>query len=130
MDKQPPWDIRERAFQFSCDIVRFCRKLSKDPSCWRIANQLLDAGTSVGANAEEAKSAYSRREFTHKNAIALKEARESKFWLRLIIACELTSDPDAHRLMKESGELVGILTGTVRSSRLRSVGPDARQAEH
>ncbi|MBI3400040.1 MAG: four helix bundle protein [Acidobacteria bacterium] len=53
MDKQPPWDIRERSFQFSCDIVRFCRKLSKDPSCWRIANQLLGAGTSVGASRAE-----------------------------------------------------------------------------
>jgi four helix bundle protein len=116
MDERPPWDIRERSFKFSCDIVRFCRTLSKDPSCWRIANQLLDAGTSVGANAEEATSAYSRREFAHKNAIALKEARESKFWLRLIIACELTADPEAHRLLREAGELVGTFNGTVRSS--------------
>jgi four helix bundle protein len=131
MDKQPPWDIRERSFQFSCDIVRFCRKLSKDPSCWRIANQLLDAGTSVGANAEEAKSAYSRREFAHKNAIALKEARESRFWLRLIIACELSSEPEAHRLMEEAGELVGIFTGTVRSSRsLSAKASDARPTRY
>lgn len=122
MDERPPWDIREHTFKFSCDIVRYCRKLSKDPSCSRIANQLLDAGTSVGANTAESKSANSRREFAHKNAIALKEARESKFWLRLIIACELTSDPDTRRLLQEAGELVGILTATVRSSRSPSDG--------
>jgi len=93
-------------------------------------HQLLDAGTSVGANAQEAKSAYSRREFAHKNAIALKEARESRFWLRLIIACELTSDPDTHRLLKEAGELVGIFTGTVRTSRSPSAnGADRRRPE-
>ena len=117
MEDRPPWDIRERAFQFACDIVRFCQKLVKEPGCRGIADQLLDAGTSVGANSEEAKSAYSRREFAAKNCIALKEARESAFWLQLIIACDLTVDPEARRLLREAGELDGILTGTVRSVR-------------
>ena len=118
MDDQPPWDIRERAFRFACDIVRFCRNFGKKPGCRHIADQPFDAGTSVGANSEEAKSAYSRREFAVKNCIALKEARESAFWLRLIITCDLTEDPEARRLLKEAGELVGIFTGTVRSARV------------
>jgi four helix bundle protein len=117
MANDPPWDIRERRFQFACDVVNFSRKLSEDPSCRHVANQLLDAGTSVGANSAEAKSAYSRREFALKNSIALKEARESAFWLRLILACNLTTDPVAERLLKEAGELTGILTATVRSTR-------------
>jgi four helix bundle protein len=112
-----PWDIRDRSFQFACNIVRFCRDLARDPSCRRIANQLLDSGTSVGANTWEAKSAYSRAEFAYKNGLALKEARESVFWLRVIIACELTRDSEAHVLLKEAGELVGIFNGIVRSSR-------------
>ena len=118
MDSRPPWDIRERAFRFACDIVQFCRRFAKDPTCRHVANQLLNAGTSVAANSEEAKSAYSRREFAVKNCIALKEARESAFWLRLIVACDLTVDPEARRLLKEAGELVGIFTGTVRSARV------------
>lgn len=118
LDQQPPWDIRERTFKFACDIVKFCRKFSNQQGCRRIADQLLDAGTSVGANSEEAKSAYSRREFAVKNCIALKESRESAFWLQLIIACELTSDSEAQRLHREAGELIGIFTATVRSSRL------------
>jgi four helix bundle protein len=117
MDGQPPWDIRERAFDFACEIVRFSRKLAQDPTCRHIAHQLIDAGTSVGANTAEAKSAYSRREFAAKNSIALKEARESAFWLRLIVACNLSTDPVAERLLKEAGELTGILTATVRSAR-------------
>ena len=87
------------------------------PSCRHVANQLLDAGTSVGANAAEAKSAHSRREFAAKNSIALKEARESTFWLRLILECGLAPDAEADRLLKEAGELTGILTATVRSAR-------------
>jgi four helix bundle protein len=117
MAKTPPWDIRERTFKFACDIVRFCRTLSKDPTCRQIASQLHDAGTSVGAHCEEAKSAYSRREFALKNCICLKESRECSFWLRLTIACELTGDPEAQRLLKEAGELIGIFTATVRSAK-------------
>jgi four helix bundle protein len=117
MAEHPIWDIRERTFQFACDVVNFCRKLSADPSCRHVANQLLDAGTSVGANAAEAKSAYSRKEFALKNSIALKEARESTFWLRLIKECGLLRDAEADRLLKEAGELTGILTATVRSTR-------------
>ena len=117
MDDRLPWDIRERAFRFACDVVRFCLAFGRKPGCRHIADQLLDAGTSVGANSGEAKSAYSRREFAVKNCIALKEARESAFWRRVIIACDLTSGPEAHRLLKEAGELIGIFTATVRAAR-------------
>ena len=109
MNAEKPWDIRERTFLFACDIVMFYRNLTKDPTCRHIANQLLDAGTSVGANSHEAKSAYSRREFAAKNSIALKEAREATFWLRLIVSCDLSADANVPRLLKEAGELTGIL---------------------
>lgn len=102
MPANPPWDIRERSFQFACDVVRFCLKLGQKPGCRAIADQLLRAGTGVGASTEEAKSAYSRRE------LALKEAREARFWLRLILECSLTEQNNkATDLLKESGEMVG-----------------------
>jgi four helix bundle protein len=88
MPQYLPQDIRERTFQFACAIVRFCNKLSTAPGAARqIAYQLLNAGTSVDANVEEAKAAYSKREFISKNSIALKEARETLFWLRVIASC-------------------------------------------
>ena len=82
-------DIRERAFQFAVRVVNLCKYLEKNSEVSRnVISQLLRAGTSVGANLEEAKAGQSTADFIHKNAIALKEARESNYWLRLIIATE------------------------------------------
>jgi four helix bundle protein len=78
---------------------------------------LLDAGTSVGANAEEAKAAYSRRDFASKNSIVLREARESRYWLRLIAAQNLAPADLLGPLLDESNELIAIYTATVKRAR-------------
>ena len=88
-----PVDIRERAFEFAVRVVKLCKYLEKNSGASRnVISQLLDAATSVGANLEEAKAAQSTADFIHKNAIALKEARESNYWLRLILATESFKD--------------------------------------
>ena len=88
-----PVDIRERAFEFAVRVVKLCKYLEKHSGASRnVISQLLDAATSVGANLEEAKAAQSTADFIHKNAIALKEARESNYWLRLILATESFKD--------------------------------------
>ncbi len=118
MATNKPRDLGERTFQFACDVVRFSRKLSIEPGVVRqIAWQLADAGTSVAANYEEAKGSYSRREFAAKNAIVLKEAREARLWLRVILACGLASDAVARPLYNEANELVGIFITSVRRLR-------------
>jgi len=79
-------DIRERTFAFAVRIVKLCRFLENNSDVSRtLIGQLLDAGTSVGANLEEAFAGQSRADFIHKNSISLKEARESNYWLRLIL---------------------------------------------
>jgi four helix bundle protein len=104
---------------FACDIVNFCREFAKDTGAPRnVVEQLLKAGTSIGANTEEARGAYSRREFASKNAIVLRECRETRYWLRLILATNLASPDRIRALLQESNELVGIFTATVRSARL------------
>jgi len=114
-----PRDLCERTFLFAADIVRFCRELAKEPGAPRqIAEQLLKAGTSIGANTEEARGAYSRKEFASKNSIVVRECREARFWLRLILATNLASLDRVDPLLRESGELVGIFTATVRRARL------------
>jgi four helix bundle protein len=121
MTTKPPYDLSERTFQFACNIVRFCRKLSAEPGVVRqIAWQLSASGTSVAANYEEAKGAYSRRDFAAKNSIVLKEARESRLWLRLIVACDLARADEAKPLYDEANQLVGIFTAGMR--KLRSPG--------
>ena len=113
-----PRDLCDRTFQFSCDIVAFCLVLSRTPGAHRqIAGQLLRAGTSVGANAEEAKAAYSRREFAFKNGILLREARESHFWLRICAANKLTPAEKVAPLLDEANQLLAIYTVTVRRAK-------------
>jgi len=118
MPNSKPRDLCDRTFLFACDIVAFCLALSQRPGAHRqIAGQLLRAGTSVGANAEEARAAYSRREFACKNSVVLREARESRFWLRLIAATRLVPTPSVEPLLAEVNELVGIYTATVKKAK-------------
>jgi len=91
--QEKAFDIRERAFQFAVRIVKLCKYLETSSDVSRnVISQLLSAGTSVGANLEEAKAGQSTADFIHKNAIALKDARESNYWLRLILATENVKD--------------------------------------
>src|SRR5436305_895185 len=85
MPDNTPRDLGERTFKFACDVVNYCRQLSKEPGVVRnIAWQLADAATSAAANYQEAKAAYSRKEFALKNSVSSKELRESDLWLRVI----------------------------------------------
>jgi len=71
-------DFRERAFRFTCKLFDYCEDLARTPGpSRRVANQLFDAGSSIGANLAESKAAYTRRELASKNAISLKESGES-----------------------------------------------------
>ena len=104
---RPPEDLTERTFRFVCDVYDFCETLARNPGLpRRIAYQLFDAAGSVGANREEAKASYSRREFTAKNAISLKECRESKYWLRIAQAKSLGNSGQREKLLRESDQLV------------------------
>jgi len=115
MSAEPQRDLRQRTFEFSCAIVRFCRELSKEPGVARqIAWQLAAAATSAGSNLEEAKAAYSRREFAAKNSISLKEMRETLYWLRIILRCNLAAAEAVQPLLSEANELTSMLTSGMR----------------
>ncbi len=75
----------------------------------------LRSGTSVGANVEEASAGYSRADFAAKMAIASKEARESRYWLRLIVDSGIASREQTAPLLSEAEALVNILTAIVKS---------------
>ncbi len=86
--------IEDRAYKFALRIIRLVKALPKDDASRMIGRQVLRAGTSIGANAEEAVGAASKRDFANKMAIAQKEARETHYWLRLIRDAEMVK-PDA-----------------------------------
>jgi|WetSurMetagenome_2_1015567.scaffolds.fasta_scaffold132689_2 four helix bundle protein len=109
-----PWDTGERTFRFALDIVRFCHALDARPGVARaLGRQLLRAGTSIGANVEEAHAGQSRADFVSKQAIALKEARETVYWLRLVAAAGLAPDDGCGGLIREARELANILGAIV-----------------
>ena len=97
--KERGHDIYLRVFAFACSIVRLHRTMMKRGGADRIvANQLLRAGTSVGANLEEARGGQSRADFLAKARISLKEAREAHYWLHLAEATEMVRSPKFIRL--------------------------------
>lgn len=86
-------DIRVRTFEFAVRIIKLCHETDKKAGVSRnVSRQLLNAGTSVVANAEEAQAAQSKPDFISKNSMALKEAGETHYWLRLLIAAEIMSE--------------------------------------
>jgi four helix bundle protein len=114
--REVPYDIRERTFQFAVRVIRAVRCLPDDTATRVVAYQLVKAATSVGANVEEADGAESKRDFVHKMSIARKEARESRYWIRVVRASILDSDV-WNSLQQESEELARILSAIINSAR-------------
>ena len=76
--------LRQRIYRFVVEVVNLVKELPNTLIGNRIGGQLLDAGTSIGANFEEAIAAFSKADFTYKLATAKKEAYETHYWLRVI----------------------------------------------
>jgi four helix bundle protein len=106
---------RELAFSFALAIVKLSRQLESQKN-YVLARQILRAGTSIGANIEEATAAYSRKDFLHKMSIASKEARETNYWLRLIDQAGILPSVDLSPHMDDSLELIRLLTAIVKTT--------------
>lgn len=112
-------DITKRSFDFALRVIKLCQFLNKKYALESniLAKQLLRSGTSIGANVEEAQAGQSRSDFIHKMAIALKEARETNYWLRLLEASEILTKERLADLIKESEEIMKIIGAIVVSSK-------------
>jgi four helix bundle protein len=118
-------DLRERAFRFTCKLFDYCEEVARTPGpARRLANQLFDAGSSIGANLAESHGAYSRRDLAAKTAISLKESKEAKYWLRVAAAKSLGSKVLRDWLLCESDEFVAMLTVSVRRLQAPPDHPD------
>jgi four helix bundle protein len=110
-------DLKERSFEFAKRIILLCQKLEQSPGVPRtISNQLLKSGTSVGANIEEAHGSQSKADFTAKMYISCKEARETNYWLRLLVETKMISEKQLADLLDESNQLIAILTSIVKKT--------------
>jgi four helix bundle protein len=111
-------DIEGRTYAFALRVVQLDQVVGRRTGAARvIGNQLLRSGTSVGANVEEAHAAQSRPDFVSKMSIALKEARESRYWLRLLSDSQLVPADRIAPLLTEATEIMRILGAIVATCR-------------
>ena len=102
-------DISERLVDFSVRIIRVVKALNQDFVSQHMAKQLLRSGTSAGANYEEARGSESSADFIHKMRLALKELRETLYWLRLIGRAEMLTEAKLKDITAEAYELANII---------------------
>jgi four helix bundle protein len=106
--------IQMKTFDFALKIVELCKTLQKSKE-YMASKQLFRSGTSIGANVEEALAAQSRKDFISKMSIALKEARETHYWLRLFQESQMVEGNYKVRI-DEIREIIRILTSIVKTT--------------
>jgi len=119
MTKGKKYDLEERTAKFGEDIIKFANKVPKTPITIPLVEQLIKAGTSVGANYCEADDAESKRDFQHKIGICKKESRESKHWLRMIAIAVPEIKEEARKLWREAKELNLIFNSIAKKLKIK-----------
>ena len=109
--------IVRKSFEFAVKIVKRAMELKRNSHNYELASQVLRSGASVGANIAEAQSGQSKRDFISKMQIALKEANETEYWLRLLMATEVIPKEVAQPLIADVKELIRILVAILKNSK-------------
>ncbi|GAB3536380.1 four helix bundle protein [Pontibacter brevis] len=109
--------VAQKSFQFAIRIVKLYMYLKNQRQEFILAKQLVRSGTSIGANTEEAVAAQSKADFIHKLQIALKEARETNYWLRLLHAAELIETTAFESIQGDCIELQKMLSSIILTSK-------------
>lgn len=104
--------IRVKSFNFACEIVQFTDRL-KENKDFELASQLLKSGTSIGANTREAQRGVSTKDFKNKFGIALKEADETMYWLKIL---EATGRDIPNEMKNKCEGLIRILVAIIKNS--------------
>lgn len=103
-----------KSFDFALQIIVLYKSMNEQHE-YILSKQLLRSGTSIGANVEEATAAISKKYFANKMSISSKEARETKYWLRLIQHSQIV-EVDVTELLKQIEELIRILASIVKTA--------------
>lgn len=117
MDERKEYDLEERTFKFAQRVRRFVRQILKDPPNEEDIRQVVRSSGSVGANYIEANEAISKKDFIHRVKICRKEAKESRYWLRLLeVGPNSSLETEQAALIQESQELTNIFGAILRKS--------------
>ena len=106
------------SFQFAIRIVKLSRYLRTSQKEITLSEQLLRAGTSIGANVAEAQQAQSKADFISKLSISLKETTETKYWLKLLRATEYLSEKEFKSIFQNCVEIEKILVAILKKSKV------------
>ena len=109
--------VQAKSFLFALQIIKLYKQLVKEKE-FIISKQLLRSGTSIGANIEEAQASPSKKDFAFKIGISLKEARETRYWLKLLAESSL-SQVDITDYLQNIEELIKLMTSIVKTSAKR-----------
>ena len=111
--------IQEKSYAFALRIVKLYRWLGEEKKEFVLAKQLLRSGTSIGANVEEAIGGQSERDFHAKMTIAYKEARETRYWLRLLHDSDYIGDSAFESIIIDCDELLKLLGSITKTMKQR-----------
>ncbi len=109
--------IQEKSFHFALRIVKLCNYLQNKKHEFVMAKQLLRCGTSIGANVAESEHAQSRADFCSKLNIALKEAAETDYWLRLLHESGYLSKTEFYSVFTDCQEIESLLAAIVKTTK-------------
>ena len=111
--------VLDKSFDFAVRIVNLCKYLQKDKKEFVLSKQLIRSGTSIGANINEAQAAQSTNDFIAKLSIASKEARESKYWIDLLVKTDYLPEDSQNvkSLQEQNMELVKLLTSIIKTTK-------------
>ena len=109
--------VQEKSFRFAVRIVNLCRYLQTEHKEYVLSKQLLRRGTSIGANVAESQQAQSRADFVNKLNIALKEAYETNYWLRLMFETQYLNTQEFESIVADCKELEKLLIAIVKTSK-------------
>ena len=111
--------LKVKSFDFALRTIKLSRFLVQEKQEFVLAKQVLRSGTSIGANVEEANQGQSRKDFVHKLGIALKEATETNYWLRLLRESEILETPLANSLIDDCEQIQKMLTAAIKTTKAR-----------
>jgi four helix bundle protein len=107
--------IQDKSFDFAVRVVKLYRHLTENKKDYVLSKQLLRSGTSIGANVEEAIGGQTRKDFGTKINLAYKEARETRYWLRLMKATDYLSESEANSMLNDCDENLKILAAITKT---------------
>lgn len=109
--------VEDKALYFSVRIVNLCKFLTEGKHEFNISNQLFRSGTSIGANLAEAESAISKKDFLAKVYIALKESRETKYWLDLLYRTNYLAKKQYESISSDADEMFRLLNAITKTTK-------------